>query len=192
MAWRISTWSREHGRGTLESEHFRDVGFDAYRAEVDDFRAGELVHVELEPGAPPRVRRVWPDDPRFPLAPGTPPAPALRPELRAAAERTLQQRRACLDHRIASLSPTALVLEGDDVQFEHGASDELVVHAPAYVDLPLQFVIKYLRVSTDAERAHLHAEKHELDATSLALTLIGDADQFYFIAGGGVSCRRTR
>ena len=83
-------------------------------------------------------------------------------------------------------------LEGDDVQFEHGASDELVVHAPAYVDLPLQFVIKYLRVSTDAERAHLHAEKHELDATSLALTLIGDADQFYFIAGGGVSCRRTR
>jgi hypothetical protein len=44
--WRIKSWSREQGRGSIES----DVGvlpFDASIADVDDFTAGEQVDVSL-------------------------------------------------------------------------------------------------------------------------------------------------
>jgi hypothetical protein len=39
MTWRISSWSRDLGRGTIDSDHYRGIAFDAACAEVDDFRA---------------------------------------------------------------------------------------------------------------------------------------------------------
>lgn len=57
MAWTIVTWSRAEGTGTIASPHFGPIPFDA-RANVDnvdDFREGEAVWVELD-GSPPAFR----------------------------------------------------------------------------------------------------------------------------------------
>ena len=64
--WRIESWSREHSRGTIRAEHVGSPALDAAVADVDDFVLGERVHVELEaiPGSY-RVKRIWPDVPRF-------------------------------------------------------------------------------------------------------------------------------
>ncbi len=65
MGWRIKSWSRELGRGEIES----DAGvlpFDGHVAEVGDFHIGEPVEIVLERG---RVTRIWP--PAFqPVLPG--------------------------------------------------------------------------------------------------------------------------
>ncbi len=69
--WRIVEWSREKARGRIESVQDRtvrapDMEFDGSAALVDDFEAGELVHIELETvNGSQRVSRIWPDDPRF-------------------------------------------------------------------------------------------------------------------------------
>jgi hypothetical protein len=193
MTWRIAAWSRETGRGTIQSEHYDGVPFDGANADVDDFRVGELVHVELVAGLDlPQVRRIWPDDPRFPVQTDTRAAPVLRAELRAAADEALKRRASCLDYRLASVNQEAIVIEGDDSMFEYGHLDELVVHDPTYLDLPLRFDVKYFRVSTDAERAHIQALKVDLGEDDLALTLVAESGQFYFAVGRAVSYRRVR
>lgn len=187
MTWRISSWSRELGRGTIDSDHYRGIAFDAACADVDDFRIGELVHINLvESTDPPRVRRIWPDDPRYPQFPGAPLAPALRADLQEAAQAALRAFRPCLDYSVASIDHHSVVIEGDDSHFEYGHVDELIIHDPCYVDLPFQFEIKYVRVATDAERSHLHSSKTELDPAAVAITLIGGAGEFYFVVGSGV------
>ena len=49
VSWRIRSWERDRGRGSIESEHSEQVfEFDASIAMVDDFRVGEAVEIELK------------------------------------------------------------------------------------------------------------------------------------------------
>ena len=63
--WNIIEWSRERARGRVES----DAGvldFDGAVADVDDFRVGEAVELELvADGTTYRVVRIWPVDARY-------------------------------------------------------------------------------------------------------------------------------
>jgi hypothetical protein len=200
MTWRIAKWSREHGRGTIESEHFKDVAFDAHCAEVDDFKEGEPVHVEVENiGGTMRVKHVWPDDPRFKLDRNTPSAPPLDAVVRSVTEKVLSRRQDCCDYRVASLTEETLVIEGDEDSFAYGAQDELIVHGLIYIDLPMSLEdtdMKNLRVSTDEERAYLHANKTELGPKDIALTIARcisrERSQFYFLVGSALEYREKR
>lgn len=72
MAWTIHSWSARNRSGTIRSPHFGPIAFDASANvdNVDDFRAGEPVLVELEGAAPNfLVRRLVPMRQRQP--PGT-------------------------------------------------------------------------------------------------------------------------
>jgi hypothetical protein len=58
----IESWSRERGRGSVRSETFGSLPFDAAVAEVGTFVVGESVTVTLEPaGGSFRVVRVTPN-----------------------------------------------------------------------------------------------------------------------------------
>jgi hypothetical protein len=191
MPWRIASWSRALGRGTIESEHYRDVPFDGACADVDDFRVGELVIVETESVAGAlRVARVSPDEPRFRAPRDSQRAPSLAEDLRARAEETLTQCRGCIDYRIGSLSEDALVIEGDDAAFEYGHERELTIQAPSYLELSLRFDLKHMRLSTDEERAYLHSHKATLSEREIAITVIDEEGRFYFVVGASIS--RTR
>ena len=69
MAWTIHSWSPADGVGTIASPHFGPVQFDsaANVDQVDDFRIGEHVVVELDGDAPAfGVRSVRPFSQRQP------------------------------------------------------------------------------------------------------------------------------
>jgi hypothetical protein len=187
--WRIAAWSREAGRGLVSSPHFQGVPFDAAYAEVDDFILGELVHVETERVSTGlRITRIRPDMPRFVPEPGLRRANDLDESWRRHAEEVLAKRKNYMDYRIASVTSEALCIQGDDDSFCYGHSDEFNVADPVYVDLPLRFNIKALRLSQPAERDYRAARKvDELLPEHIALTIISDDNRFYFVVGGKLS-----
>lgn len=193
VAWRIVEWSRELGRGTVANEKFPGVRFDAACADVDDFQRGEIVRVEVvRSGGTLKITRVSPEDPRFKTTTIDRAAPALDDKLRQAADAVLASRREWKDWRIGSLDERALVLEADDAQFANGAQQELVVGYPIYVDLPVRFGAKIMRLASDMERAYVHAHRYELTRQSLLLTVASDEEHFHFVVGNEITLRNPR
>jgi hypothetical protein len=95
-----------------------------------------------------------------------------------------------MDYRLASVTPEALCIQGDDDLFSCGHGDDLTVADPVYVDVPLRFDVKELRLAQASERAYLAARKlNELLPQHVALTIISQDDRFYFVVGGALSYR---
>jgi hypothetical protein len=187
--WRIVEWSRELGRGAIGSRHFARVEFDAARADVDDFALGEEVHVELEGTTPPvRVRRVWPDLPRFRAPPGTAEAPPLDQSLRADAETALRPANGWADARVVFM-PGCVRVELDDDAFCYGPSAILDAHEPAYVELPAEFEARFVRLADDKARAYLKT-RIELSSQDIAVAFIDDDGRFYFVVASRFSFTR--
>lgn len=184
--WRIVEWSREQGRGAIESPHFKRVEFDAARADVDDFAIGEAVCIDSEiSGDTVRVKRIWPDIPRFKGRAGVVVAP-LDPGVAEEAERTLA---AALrfDFRVARLSPEVLIIEASN-DFIHGAEIELELHEPSYMELPMSLAPDEVHVATAAERGYL-ATRVDLSSSDVAITFVEKPDKFYFAVGASLSVK---
>jgi hypothetical protein len=178
--WRILEWSRELGRGAIGSAHFARVEFDARCADVDDFTIGEPVHVELEgTEAPMRVRRVWPDMPRFRARPGTLAAPLLDEALRAETEAILAGASGWTDARI-QFAPGRIRIELDDDAFAYGPSAALDLFDPSYVELPAVLEPRFVRLADPPARSYL-GTRVELSALDIAITVIDQSDRFYFV-----------
>lgn len=80
MAWTIHTWSAAERVGTIRSPHFGPIPFDANANidNVDDFREGEPVLVELEGSAPTfLIRSLVPMHQRQPPGTHWPPFDAI-------------------------------------------------------------------------------------------------------------------
>jgi hypothetical protein len=117
--WYIVAWSRESGRGLVSSPHFQNVPFDASCADVDDFKLGEHVHVEtVRTGAELKIRRIWPDLPRFRPQPGGRCAEPLAGNWRRHAEEVLARWYPCFDWRLSKVAAEELCIQGDDNAFE--------------------------------------------------------------------------
>lgn len=182
MAWRIVEWSRELARGTVANEKFPGVRFDAACADVDDFRSGEIVRVEVErEGGTLRVKRVSPEDPRFQTTTMDRAAPALHDDVRRGADAALATRRVEGDYRIVALDEKALVIGAD--------ADEIVVVRPVYVDLPVRFRAKIMRLASELERAYVHAHRFALSPHAIVLTMASDEEHFHFVVGDEIRVR---
>jgi len=182
--WRIVQWSKELGRGVIESPHYKNVRFDAARADVDDFSIGEVVCIEGEfKGSDVQVKRIWPDIPRF-KRPADAAAPALHQELADGAIHLLSATRR-LDYRVSHLSRELLILEGSN-DFAYGADVKLELHEPSYVELPMLLSPDDVHLSTPAERAYL-ATRVDITAVDIALTFVEKPDKFYFAVGAALS-----
>ena len=116
MAWWITEWSRERGRGRIKGTLADPIAFDASVALVDDFKIGEQVHVELERhGDGWRVTKIAPDDPRF-TSPQTVPkgtAP-LDAGLQLTVQATLDRIRLQEAYRPSAIIEDSLVLQGEE------------------------------------------------------------------------------
>jgi hypothetical protein len=144
VGWRIVAWSREQGRGRIES----DVGvldFDGHVAMVSDFVVGEEVEVSLEPrGDSYVVRRIWPASPPPPL-----PAPDEVPE----------SWRPVIDELSRALSGSDRAVEL--AAFDQGAL-RLVVHDQRSVRVELVLAeVEYLQLPRWGNFARVHAATWE-------------------------------
>jgi hypothetical protein len=182
--WRILSWSRELGRGAITSPHFGHIDFDAAVADVDDFKAGEIVRVELDTSAtPPRVRRIWPDVPHFRARSDAPPVPLLDEELRVDAERAVEHANGWTDARVV-LATDHVRVELDDDAFAYGPSAVLDAIDPSYVELPARFDPELVELASPAARAYL-ATRVDLSSRDVAVAFFDGERRFYFV----VACR---
>jgi hypothetical protein len=186
--WRILEWSRERGRGATGSPHFPRVEFDAACADVDDFAIDERVHVELD--AAMKVRRIWPDLPRFRAPAGVPAAPELDEGLREDAESAVAAANGWTDARVR-IEPSRVRLELDDDGFAYGPSVRLDALDPRYVELPMALALRFVRLADLAAREYL-ATRVDLTALDIAIALIDESDRFYFVVAGGLELTRRR
>lgn len=180
--WRIRTWSREHATGVVTSDDAGDLPFDASAATVDDFVIGERVRIALERrDGRARVASVTPDDPRFTPRTDPPPrdAPALRADLAERHAVTLASLPVWFDLRFV-VEDDDVVVEGDHDSFAHGARGRVRFRDVSYVELPLTWPGRSLRLARPAERAYL-ATRTPLAADSVAVSVVTDDDGIYFI-----------
>jgi hypothetical protein len=193
--WRIVEWSPSLGRGAIESPQLGRLPFDGHYGNVHDFRVGEAVHVELErAGASFRVTRIWPENGRFRATVPIPqPAPPLDPVLHERLTAALSALPLCEDYRVRSQGHEAVIIEGSNYGFLHGAMQEIVVRAPRYVELPTRFSLDALRPADQHERDYLTTRIDDLSAQDVAITFVVQADlggrqaRFYFVVGESVT-----
>ncbi|HWN67258.1 MAG TPA: hypothetical protein VNM90_06435 [Haliangium sp.] len=187
--WRIVEWSPSLGRGAIESPQLGRLAFDGHYGNVHDFRVGEAVHVELErAGASWRVTRIWPEDGRFrATVPVAQPAPPLEPALHEPLAASLSSLPLCEDYRVRSQGHEALIIEGSNYGFLHGAMHEIVVRAPTYVELPTRFSPTALRPADQHERDYLTTRIDDLTARDVAITIVAQPSRFYFVVGESVT-----
>lgn len=183
MSWRISKWSKELGRGQIVGTMADPLDFDASIAYVDDFRIGEEVHVELDrEGDTWRVTKIWPDDPRFvprvEVKEGT-------PELDGALEQSVQE---ILDrislqetYRASSLEAGTLVLRGEEGYAYAPSSDEIILTGVRYLELVNPLNVHSVRLARDEERNYLASRVEDFSSRDVALTLVDERRQFYFV-----------
>jgi hypothetical protein len=189
--WRILEWSRELGRGAIGSTHFARVEFDGGCADVDDFVIGEPVHVELEgTEGPMRVRRVWPDLPRFRGRQGTLAAPRLDEALRLETEAVLTTANGWADAR-AQFAPDRIRIELDDDSFAYGPTAALDLLEPSYIEMVAVLAPRFIRLAEPAARDYL-GTRVELGALDIAVTFIDDTDRFYFVVARRLSLTLLR
>ncbi len=186
--WRIKTWDRSRGLGTITCPQLGDLPFDGHAAMVDDFVLDEAVHVELQPtGGSYRVRRIWPDDPRFvPLGP-TPAAPPLRVDAATRAAVELARVPSALDFRMVRAVPD-VVVEGDDDCFAYGHFVELHFTDVEYLEMPRAWGGKSFRLANDTERAYL-GTRTELGEQTIAVRIVDDEDRIYFLTCAELRCK---
>jgi len=188
--WYVVEWSKERGRGSVESQVGR-VEFDGAIAEVDDFVVGEPVQVELErAGDGYRVRRIWPSNLRLPGKDvDTSSTPALEKQLEEAILAEMAGKGTCFQYQVKSLVEQTLVLEGDDNRFEDDPSDVIEITGVGYVALPVFFDCQFFRLATAAERNHV-GRLTEITAQSVVFTFVEDEKHFHFVEGSGLRWRR--
>jgi hypothetical protein len=187
--WRIVEWSPSLGRGAIESPQLGRLAFDGHYGNVHDFRVGETVQVQLErAGSGYRVTRIWPEDGRSrALVPVAQPAPALDPALSEPLATALSSLPLCEDYRVRSQGYEAVIIEGSNYGFVHGAMQEIVVREPRYVELPTRFSPEALRLAEQHERDYLTARIDDLTARDVALTIVAQPARFYFVVGASVT-----
>jgi hypothetical protein len=183
--WKIETWSRERGLGSVGCPSLGLVlPFDAAVAVVDDFTVGEDVLVELQPaGGSFKVRRVTPDIPRFTRPRGTEVPPPVDEATAAHARGLLLALPARDWDLVASLTEEQLVIEGHETStYTPTLRYRLIIRAPSYVELPTRWdAARVVRLSTEDERAYVATRVQPDTWRSFSLTwLIGD--RFYFVA----------
>ena len=193
MSWRISKWSKELGRGQIVGTLADPLDFDASIAHVDDFRIGEEVHVELErEGDTWRVTKIWPDDPRF--VPGVPVKEGT-PELDGALEQSVQK---ILDrisfqetYSASTLEAGTLVLRGEEGYAYAPPSDEIILTGVRYLELVNPLNVHSLRLARAAERNYLASRIEDFSSSDVALTLVDERRQFYFVVCEGVEYKQA-
>ncbi len=187
--WRIVEWSPSLGRGAIESPQLGRLPFDGHYGNVHDFRVGEAVHVELErAGASWRVTRISPEDGRFrATVPVAEPAPPLDPALHEPLATALSALPLCEDYRVRSQGLDALIIEGSNYGFLHGAMQEIVVREPRYVELPARFSPGAVRLADQHERDYLTTRIDDLGARDIAVTVVTRPSRFYFVVGASVT-----
>jgi hypothetical protein len=179
--WTIKSWDRERARGVIASRQIGDVAFDGAAALVDDFRVGERVEVELERrGDSFRVKRIWPDDPRFAPRGDLPAiAPALAPSLASRLAGVLARVPADLGFRVVRLEDD-LVVQGDDDGFAFGCLVEIRFRDVEYVELPMGWDGKAFGLANDMERRYL-ASRSELLAMTAAIRIVDTDRHIFFV-----------
>lgn len=187
--WRIVEWSPSLGRGAIESPQLGRLPFDGHYGNVHDFRVGEAVQVQLErAGAGYRVTRITPEDGRSRAGDPLPqPAPPLDPALHEPVAAALAALPLCEDYRVRSHDLARLVIEGSNYGFRHGAMQEIVVHAPRYVELPARFSPDSVRLSGQHERDYLTTRIDDLSARDVAVTIIAKPGRSFFVVGADVT-----
>jgi hypothetical protein len=187
--WRIVEWSPSLGRGAIESPQLGRLPFDGHYGNVHDFRVGEAVHVELaRAGASFRVTRIWPEDGRFrATVPVAQPAPPLDPALHEPLATALSSLPLCEDCRVRSQGHEAVIIEGSNYGFLHGAMQEMVVREPRYVELPTRFSPSAVRLADQHERDYLTTRIDDLTARDVAIAIVAQPARFYFVVGASVT-----
>ena len=183
MSWRITKWSKELGRGQIIGTVADPLDFDASIAYVDDFRIGEEVHVELErDGATWRVTKIWPDDPRFVLpVPVDEHTPALDRALEQSVQETLDRIHLKETYRLNSRDAGTLVLCGEEGYVYSAPSDEIILTGVRYLELANPLNVYSLRLASATERDYLGTRLEEFSSSDIALTLVDERRQFYFV-----------
>jgi len=183
LSWRIAKWSKELGRGQIVGTMADPLDFDASIAYVDDFRIGEEVHVELErDGSTWRVTKIWPEDPRF-----SPPvsvnerAPALDPTLEQSVQATLDRVHLQETYHLIYRDADTLVLRGEEGYMYPPNSDEIIVTGVRYLELANPINVYSIRLARAPERDYLASRVEEFSSSDIALTLIDERRQFYFV-----------
>lgn len=190
--WRILEWSRALGRGAIAGAHYPRVEFDASRADVDDFVIGEVVHVEVEGDGPGlRVRRVWPDLPRFRASHATSEivVPPLDASLAAQAEAAVAAANGWTDIRVALGENVVRFEVGDDISLD-GVSGALELSTPSYIELSTEIEPRNMQLAGPEMRRYL-ATRVDLGAHDIAVAIIDTADRFFFVVARGVTFTRT-
>lgn len=187
--WRIVEWSPSLGRGAIESPQLGRLDFDGHYGNVHDFRVGETVQVQLErAGASFRVTRIWPEDGRFrATVPVAQPAPPLEPELHESLAAALAGLPMCEDYRVRAQGYEAVIIEGSNYGFNHGAMQEITVRAPRYVELPTRFSPDAMRLARQHERDYLTSRIDDLTGRDIAITIAAKPARFYFVVGASVT-----
>ena len=167
------------------------LDFDASIAYVDDFQIGEEVHVELErDGATWRVVKIWPDNPRFaPPVPVDQCAPALEPALEQSVRETLDRVQLKETYHFTSREADTLVLCGEDGYMYSPAPDEIMLTGVRYLELANPLNLYLLRLASATERDYLASRVEEFSSSDIALTLIDERRQFYFVVCEGFEYR---
>lgn len=181
MPWTIAEWDRSRGVGVISSPDLGDLAFEAAVATVDDFMVGEAVEVALEPmDGSYRVSAIWPDDPRLaPSAMAVREPPALRPDIAVRIGGVVDALPLLVDYR-AILDGGDIVLEGDDDQFAYGPSQQIRLVAVEYVELPMSWDGKSMRLASATERRYL-GMRVELTPDSVALRIVDAARNIFFV-----------
>lgn len=191
MSWRIAKWSKELGRGQIVGTMADPLDFDASLASVDDFRIGEEVHVELErDGTSWRVTKIWPDDPRFSW-PVSVRAPALDPALEQSVQETLDRVQLQETYHLICREADALVLRGEEGYAYPPSPDEIIVTGVRYLELANPLNVYSIRLARAPERDYLASRVEEFSASDIALTLIDERRQFYFVVCEGFEYKQS-
>ncbi|MDD9939531.1 MAG: hypothetical protein OXU20_00585 [Myxococcales bacterium] len=179
-AWQIVSWDRERGSGSIRCGD-QVLEFDASVALVDDFDAGEGVHVHLAgEGKGFRVTKIWPDDPRVPDPGVDRPVPELTHATQVRIAKALDAMAVHNDYRVERLSDGDLIVHGDDILFENGPSTLLRFVGIEYLDLPFAWDGKSFRLANAKERSYL-ASRCEVRADTAAIKVVDSELRAYFV-----------
>lgn len=139
--WRITSWSREQGRGTIESD-VGELPFDASVADVDDFTIGEQVNVSLtRAGEQYEVTRVCPVSFRSLLPPSPDaPLPGALPDALHALDALLAAPLSCAELRELRAQRLELeIIHSDSPPPLMPPLGSVVFEGVVYVQLPTAF-----------------------------------------------------
>jgi hypothetical protein len=152
---------------------------------------GETVHVQVEgTGSSLRVRRIWPDLPRFRAPAGAGDVPELDQDLRARAESPIASANGWTHMRVA-FEPDRVRLELDDDNFAYGPSATLEACEARYIELPAGLEPAFVCLADAAARRYL-GTRTEMTSRDIAVMVIDDERRFYFVVAARLAFTRHR